>query len=44
MLQIKDVNPLESQMLNIFQRTTGYYKSLRFNPLLGILVLEIESL
>ena len=44
MLQIKDVNPLESQMLNIYQCTTGNYKSLRFKPLWGILVLEIESL
>lgn len=44
MLQIKDVNPLESQMLTISQRTTRYYKSLKFKPLLGILVLEIESL
>lgn len=41
MLQIKDVNPLESQMLNIYQCTTGNYKSLRFKPLWGILVLEI---
>ena len=34
MLQIRDFNPLERQMLNIYQHTTGYNKFLRFKPLL----------